>query len=245
MLEEFRVSQSLNESEGQFPYRLTNIGATAFRNTGLICISIGDTDAKVTDLEPMTIGGSAFANCTQLYKATLSGCSMNELSQRLFSGCTSLCMVALPVSLKRISKEAFAGCSRLTSAYGSLDRIILNIPHTVEEIEPNAFFGCDTLDYIRLEDGAGWFYTDQDTHSYEHPISREITSSQTNTAEVFKAHAGWTFFKLDKMVAPEIFVTNNILTITDITGIAEEFKIYIDGVHRATLDIEYNKLTFV
>lgn len=245
ILEKFSVGWPLSK-EGQFPYHLTNIGATAFRNTGLLCISIGSSSNSVVPVyESITIGGSAFANCTQLYKATLSGCSMNELSQRLFSGCTSLCMVALPVSLKRISKEAFAGCSRLTSAYGSLDRIILNIPNTVEEIEPNAFFGCDTLDYIRLEDGAGWFYTDQDTHSYEHPISREITSSQTNTAEVFKAHAGWTFFKLDQMVAPEILVTNNILSIIDITGIAEEFKIYVDGTHRATLDIEANELTFV
>lgn len=240
----FSVVLSSSTEEDQFPYHLTNIYSEAFKNTGLRSIRIGNINKLASDQEEIQFGSSVFENCTQLHTAYLS-CNAKVLHLRMFAGCTSLSLVMLPDTLERIKSEAFSGCSNLTCEGDPYFRNSLFIPYKVVEIEPYAFYGCDSLNRIGLGDHHGWFYTDQDTRSYENHIYHETFSSSADTAEVFKAHVDCTFFKLDQMVAPEVIVTNNILTITDITGIAEDFKIYVNGVHRATLNVETNKLTVI
>lgn len=117
--------------EINFPENLCEIGARAFEK----CSSLGEIH-----LAAGTLGAAAFAYCTSLTKAVLSGVSV--LPGRLFEGCASL-QICICDCAARIREHCFSGCSGLR---------IFDFLH-IEEIEEYAFEGCDAL--IKAELAAG------------------------------------------------------------------------------------------
>lgn len=123
-----------------FPETLKSIGNEAFYN----CTSLVDINlAKVT-----TLGTYVFQNCTDLKKAIVQENTITAIPEGTFKGCTSLERVVLPATIKSIGKEAFSHCEKLVSDKN--DQIVLT---NVTSIGVSAFEECDTITYIKLENG--------------------------------------------------------------------------------------------
>jgi hypothetical protein len=197
----------------QLPEGLKTIGARAFMSTQSLtgCIDIPSTVES--------IGLNAFYN-TNITSIDLSRCAITEIAPKMFDLCKNLEEISLGNSITRINSEAFLNCS-------SLDRI--TIPESVTWIGSKAFKGCTNLT-VQFESTAGWFYTlessipetildgDNCTHI------TEMTASVLTTHFVLK-----NIFRLQQVPAPSIEVTGGILTITDTSGLADTFNIYING----------------
>lgn len=91
----------------------------------------------------MTIGYSAFADCTGLTSITIPN-SVTSIGGGAFWGCTGLTSVDIPNSVTSIGYGAFEGCTGLTS---------IEIPNGVMSIEDGAFLSCNNLERIVVEEG--------------------------------------------------------------------------------------------
>ena len=84
-------------------------GANAFQESGLTCVHLkGD----------MTIGKETFMMCTGLKYVEIPATSnasqpLNNVSEGMFAGCTSLPFITLPASITTIKANAFNGCAAL------------------------------------------------------------------------------------------------------------------------------------
>ncbi len=72
------------------------------------------------------------------------GCSITEIPDYAFLGCTSLKTVKLPEGLKKIGFQAFSECEVLES---------INFPASLEDIGSNSFAYCARLDNLMFPDG--------------------------------------------------------------------------------------------
>ena len=88
--------------------------------------------------DSVTIGKSAFKNCSSLTSVTIPD-SFTSIWSWAFSGCSSLTSVTIPDSVTSIGGNAFRGCSSLTS---------VTIPESVTRIVDWAFYGCSSLTNI-------------------------------------------------------------------------------------------------
>jgi len=140
---------------------LEHIADCAFKLTGVLSVDLSHRDRLGS------IGGCAFAQCTEFRWVSLAGCkalrSLGDLAVRVpaagepagvdgrsFERCTSLACVDLSncSSLQSIGTSSFDTCSALTSVNlgGCLE---------LERIRPRAFFNCGSLVAIELPGAAG------------------------------------------------------------------------------------------
>ena len=73
--------------------------------------------------------------------------SLTDISYAVFSGCSSLKEINLPVRLERIGDEAFRNCIELHT---------LEIPASVSRVGKNAFKGCKRLTVYAERGSAGF-----------------------------------------------------------------------------------------
>ncbi len=83
----------------------------------------------------VTIGDSAFENCTKLKNVILLN-SVTTVGNNAFAGCTALNKLTLSTALETIGNNAFKGCAALTS---------VTLPDAVTSIGTAAFEGCSRL----------------------------------------------------------------------------------------------------
>ncbi len=104
--------------------------------TTLIQYAIGKTQTSFTIPDSVqTIGGSAFASCTNLTSVIIPD-SVQEIGGSAFSSCDNLMSVTIPDSVQTIGSYAFASCTNLTSVV---------IGDSVQEIGIGAFYICGNL----------------------------------------------------------------------------------------------------
>ncbi len=114
------------------PANLKTIGDKAFYGCGnMTSINI---PANVT-----AIGKEAFSNCSALINISIIG--VTELSNSLFSGCSSLETITLNSNLTRVGDSAFAGCSSLKESH---------LPASVTYVGSGAYYGCSSLSELTL-----------------------------------------------------------------------------------------------
>ena len=89
----------------------------------------------------MTIGNSAFEDCTSLESVTIPD-SVTTIGGYAFSGCTSLESVTIGDSVTTIVDYAFFGCTSLAS---------VTIPDSVTSIGAGAFEGCAGLESLTVD----------------------------------------------------------------------------------------------
>ena len=117
-----------------------------------------------------TIGGYAFAGCTQLTGIELPD-SLVGIGERAFAGCTALTQAVIPDAVKTLGAGAFDQCAGLTEVKlsSSLQQLrsdtfagcaaltSVSIPKNVQTIEHRAFdVNCVALTSVVIEDVSGW-----------------------------------------------------------------------------------------
>ena len=227
------------------PSGVSTIGMTAFAQSGLRSIEI--------PMNVGSIGASAFSACAKLetaifhsgYIPSIMGTpdvsvGATNIPGSIFKDCTKLSTVVLPMTAKTIGDNAFNGCEALTS---------ITIPLPVTNIGINAFNGCTALTSAIFEDIYGWFNTESNYDHYQNHKGSTLVSqpewAAQSLTQLYNGSATYRWFKIDQMLTPTISAENSILTVTDPTGIAEEFKIYVGDKHRATYNIATGELTLV
>ena len=199
------------------PDSLESIGSHAFRLAGLRSITTPDNLTY--------IGENAFAGCTNLLAASL-GASLLGVSGALFYGCSKLTSVSIPETVDKIDFGAFRDCTSLTE---------ITIPAKVKAIGVRAFYGCTNLEVVNFGNEHGWFYSTFENGTI--PLPQSLIAGQncehvpTITPRLLTQNfAGYTWFRLEKMLAPLIDVTDDgILTIIDNTGLADSFSLYVNN----------------
>lgn len=201
------------------PNKLKVIGNAAFQSCSLKCdLIIPDS---VTEIR-----GAAFSysGITGLY---MGNCAVTTINMNTFDNCKSLEEVRTNPVLDTIDKNAFRNCEKLTTVvFGA----------SVKWISSYAFNGCTKLGTCNFIASHGWFYTSgvsvpekiSDGENCTHVTSiTPLMLSQNLTA--------YNFFRIDTMPAPTISMSNGMLTITDLSGLADYFHIYINGKDPITI----------
>lgn len=129
----FEMCEKLTKVD--IPEGTKRIDIAAFFGAGITQLNISDTVKY--------IGGSAFANCSDLESVKLSA-SLTEISPNLFYGCTSLKSVEIPDTVKFIGENAFSNCLKLESVM---------LPKGIKEIPPSLFASCSALKSIVIPEG--------------------------------------------------------------------------------------------
>ena len=115
---------------------VTKIGVQAFYH----CKNLETVASGTSTSELITIGESAFQNCTSLNKVTL-GNKLKSIGGYAFADCTYLMSVNIPSNVEVIGYNAFLNCGGLTS---------ITIPDSVTTIGSSAFEGCYCLETAKL-----------------------------------------------------------------------------------------------
>ena len=115
------------------PANLEDIGARAFRNTGLTDVVL----PYVTDVD-----NEAFYGCSSLVSASLP--AAKRLGDNVFYGCSSLKSFNIP-SVESVGKYAFRGCTSLEQA---------SVPAGLGTVPAGMFRGCSGLESVTIPSSA-------------------------------------------------------------------------------------------
>lgn len=141
-------------TEISLPNSLESIGASAFRNTGLVNIELprliylineatfyNCKSLKEVKLPSglMLINEYAFYGCSSLKSIDLPK-SVSVINRYTFASCTSLESIILPPDVTNINACAFGWCYSLKSVYFSGDAPFVSINHSDDFIYPAAFY---------------------------------------------------------------------------------------------------------
>ncbi len=119
-----------------------------------------------------SLGAGAFSECTKLERVSY-GSGVTVISERLFSGCTSLTF-EIPLNTWKIGDKAFSGCTSLNvvklpsclkslgseAFFGDAGIASITIPDTVSSIGNRAFAGCTGLKTVVIGDSITWIDAD-------------------------------------------------------------------------------------
>lgn len=97
--------------------------------------------ADGTEYKVTSVGANAFKNNKKLKKVTL-GKNVTTVEKNAFSGCSALTSVKLDAALTTIGAGAFQNCKKLNK---------VTIPKNVTTIEKNAFSGCTSLKTVTIK----------------------------------------------------------------------------------------------
>ena len=111
-------------SEVNIPYGVTEIRSEAFEGSSISYVNIPNS---VT-----IIGGSAFADCTNLQNVEIPE-SVEEIGAQAFSGCSSFTKIIIPEGVKKIDMYAFYDCKLVDT---------ISLPTSIETMETYAFASC-------------------------------------------------------------------------------------------------------
>ena len=115
---------------------LTEIGSSAFRNTGLTAIDLSGCTALTK------VNSEAFRNCKALVTAVLPN-TVTSLSGSIFSYCSALQSVNVPTSITTVPDSYCYGCTSLTS---------VAMHDGIRKIGSSAFYNCQVLETLELND---------------------------------------------------------------------------------------------
>lgn len=164
----------------KLPEGITEIGASAFRSTGLASITLPSTVTEInsfafSDCEKLEvikipsgvteISSSAFKNCKGLKSIELPD-SITSIGSEMFYGCESLKSVKIPAGVTSIGSSAFKNCTSLASIvlsdnitsmgtsvfYGCEKLASVTLPAKITKIENSAFEDCISLTSIVIPD---------------------------------------------------------------------------------------------
>ena len=113
-------------------YRVTSIGADAFRSVDMTSVTIPNS---VT-----SIGEDAFCWCRNLTSVVIPN-SVTNIEKSAFHSCINLTSITIPNGVTSIKWCTFESCRRLTS---------IIIPNSVTSIDPFAFCNCKSLTSISI-----------------------------------------------------------------------------------------------
>lgn len=239
-LDQIRLPDTIHYvPEGAF-YNCTSLTKVLF-DLHINLIGIGDDAFRGTKLQeipntwPQTIrniGERAFSECTELDYVYLPK-SVVAIERAAFLGCTGIEFVNIDSTtpLTNIGEQAFFGCTKLAT---------IDIPEMVYEIGQNAFTGCP-LTSVTMYDPYGWFAVANENNHGALPYSELMN---TESAGIYLAGT-FRKYKIDQMPPPELDIDATTLTITDSTGIAEYFEIFVYGTKWATVDAQTGKVTII
>lgn len=130
------------------PDNVKVIGYRAFMGKGI--------ESVVLSENVVTIGNSAFANCSSLSSVTIPD-SVKTIYDYAFYGCSSLKSIVMPKSSETIGDAAFSGCSALKSItipYGvkALGKIQTAHDYRYNSYRVGMFSGCSSLESIEIPD---------------------------------------------------------------------------------------------
>jgi hypothetical protein len=144
-----------------FTYTVSNNTVTITQYTG----AGGDVviPATIDGMPVVSIGASAFYNCSGLTRVTI-GNSVTNIGSAAFYGCIGLTSVTIPDSVTSIGTVAFSDCTGLTSVnipdsvtslgggafYGCIGLTSMTIPNSVTSIELRVFEGCTGLTRVTI-----------------------------------------------------------------------------------------------
>lgn len=123
--ETFQYCKELTEVV--LPETITEIGTSAFANTGISGIILPKKLSK--------LNFNVFASCKNLTEISIPE-SITSINANLFKGCSTLRKVTLPSTLLSIGTSAFGQCS-------ALEEIVF--PATLVSIDRHVFKDCDKL----------------------------------------------------------------------------------------------------
>lgn len=150
------------------PTNITEIGLGAFSQTDITSVHI---PSSVNYIESI-----AFGYCRQLEQVTFGG-GLSRIEKSVFQGCISLREVNLPSSVTWVGSSLYngSGVDTITSL-GGIETISaymfadcknlrhVDLPNQIEEIENNAFDGCESLEsvkfYCKLNECCGAIFSD-------------------------------------------------------------------------------------
>ncbi|MCX6895469.1 MAG: leucine-rich repeat domain-containing protein [Verrucomicrobia bacterium] len=164
------------------PNSVTNIGNSAFNNSGLCQVVIPSSITRFGDSafsecgnltnvilsEGLTgVGSAAFKYCSSLPNVVIPN-SFTSIKGAAFYGCIRMTSVVIPDSVTNIEWEAFRYCSSLTNVtFGTSVKSIylaaflfcssltsVTIPDSVTNIEESAFGACENLSHIYFKGNA-------------------------------------------------------------------------------------------
>lgn len=228
------------------PQRTTFIGSEAFTQCEKL-ITVSFTEHHRVS----AIGSSAFANCTALevvtmyngiseigamafYKCTkLSSCVLGDglqiIGENAFGQCAKLRHITIPASVKRIEKSAFEGRPTSDLVDGRNRWIIFESPSTWIASESGTV----------PADGNGVFLWNGSSTETPPPgativfmpsmltgLSEDDSNVLWNGELLSEAYCKFVWFKLEKMLTPQVSLSGNTLSMTDPLGIADAFNIY-------------------
>ena len=117
----------------KIPAGVRKIGAEAFLGCSRMQEILFPESGCCPELAPKTL-----MNCSSLTEVRLPE-GIDSLPERFFYGCLKLTTVYLPVSLRRIEKEAFSTCPALKK---------IRLPEGLQMIGDDAFYGARSLESV-------------------------------------------------------------------------------------------------
>ena len=148
---------------------------------------------KLDGKEVISIGGSAFMDCTSLVSVTIPK-GVVSIDYGAFKYCTNLKSITIPDSVTSIGENAFEECESLES---------ITIPDSVTEINDETFIYCSNLKNVNLPQGITIIGNDAFTCCYN-ISSITIPNSVTEIGES-------AFELCDSMTS--ITISNNVTSI--------------------------------
>ena len=138
----------VNLTSVTIPDSVTSIGKSAFYN----CSSLMNINVSENNQNYSSINGIVYdkmkTNIIHVPRAVLGDIvipsGVTSIEKEAFSGCTNLTSVTISDSVTSIGKSAFEGCNGLTS---------ITIPDSVTSIGERAFYYCNSLTSITIPNG--------------------------------------------------------------------------------------------
>lgn len=215
-------------SEALFVYTTSDSGAFITGYTGsdpFVCVpaSIGGVAVKSVSLRDNAlvetvilpdgltrITSNAFENCTALTEVVIPD-SVTEIGERMFYFCTSLERVNLPAGITSVPCGFLEECSSITefiipdhitkietAALKNTGITSIDIPESVTEIGPHAFFGCEGLTEVTVPESVT--IVDYDAFA---KCSNLVSVSLPDGLETLAHYAFWDCTSLKELVIPE------------------------------------------